>query len=374
MRDSPASLTDAMCAGGRTQDLPEEEQAAMSARVEIAREREVWNAAVKNAPRADLLQSWEWGEFKRLGGWEPQRVMALLDGQPVAGAQLLSRRVVGVPSLYAPRGPWWRDDDSGLVGREALVGWLRQQRPAGAPFLRVDPPIADLGALSRFGFRVAPRQVQPRATIVVDLSPDAEKLLAAFNSRVRYNARHALKKGVEVSEGGIEDARAFWELLSATAERKGFVERDLSYFTGLMQVFGDDARILLARYNGAIVYGALIVVFGSSAYYLYGGSGGDRSVKPSELGQYRAMLWAKSRGAMRYDMWGIPYQPSEDNPLYSVYTFKSGFGGVEERYIGALDLPLAPLIGARAPALETFALKSLSFARGKGFRIIDHLA
>jgi lipid II:glycine glycyltransferase (peptidoglycan interpeptide bridge formation enzyme) len=141
-----------------------------------------------------------------------------------------------------------------------------------------------------------------------------------------------------------------------------------------MEVFGGDARILLARYNGPVVYGALIVVFGAAAYYLYGASGGDRSVKPSELGQYRAMLWAKSRGATRYDMWGIPFAPDESNPLYSVYTFKSGFGGVEERYVGALDLPLAPLIGAHAPALETFALKSLSFARGKGFRIIDHLA
>lgn len=345
----------------------------MAARVVIAREREVWNAAVKSAPRADLLQSWEWGEFKRLGGWDPLRALVMEDDTPVAGAQLLSRRVMGVPSLYAPRGPWWRDDASGLAGLETLTTWLRR-RPMGAPFLRVDPPISEPGLLSKLGFRQAPRQVQPRATIVVDLTPDADKLLAAFNSRVRYNARHAIKKGVEVTEGGVEDARVFWELLSATAERKGFAERDLSYFTQLMQVFGDDARILLARYNGAVVYGALIVVFGASAYYLYGGSGGDRSVKPSELGQYRSMLWAKSRGATRYDMWGIPFQPTEDNPLYSVYTFKSGFGGVEERYVGALDLPLVPLFGAQAPAIETFALKSLSFARGKGFRIVDHLA
>ncbi len=346
----------------------------MAVRVVVAREREVWNAAVMSAPRADLLQSWEWGEFKRMSGWEPLRALVLNDDQPVAGAQLLARRVMGVPSLYAPRGPWWRDDASGYTGLGALTGWLRRQRPGGAPFLRIDPPVAESDRLAALGFRQAPRQVQPRATIVVDLTPDSEQLLAAFNSRVRYNARHAIKKGVAVSEGGLEEARPFWDLLNATATRKGFVERDVSYFTQLMQVFGEDARILLARYNGAVVYGALIVVFGTAAYYLYGASGGDRSVKPSELGQYRAMLWAKSRGATRYDMWGIPFQPTEENPLYSVYTFKSGFGGVEERYVGALDLPLAPLIGARAPALETFALKSLSFARGKGFRIVDHLA
>jgi serine/alanine adding enzyme len=324
------------------------------ARVMVATDRQQWNEAVSTAPRADLLQSWEWGEFKRLGGWTPLRLIVADGDEPMAGAQLLSRRVMGAPSLYAPRGPWWRDDERGRAGLGTLIARVRRERPAGAPFLRADPLIASPEPLAALGFRPAPRQIQPRATIIVDLTSSDEAILAAFNSRVRYNARHAQKKGVEVSEG--------------------FVERDLSYFTQLMETFGDDARIFLARYEGAIVYGALIVVFGQVAYYLYGGSGGDRSVKPSELGQYHAMLWAKRRGATRYDMWGIPYSPTPDNPLYTVFTFKSGFGGQEVRYAGALDLPLAPIIGAQAPAIEALALKSLSFARGRGFRIEDHLA
>lgn len=344
------------------------------ARVTEATDRQRWNEAVNAAPRADLLQSWEWGEFKRLGGWSPLRLIVTDGDEPVAGAQLLSRRVMGAPSLYAPRGPWWHDDARGLAGLETLITWIRRNRPSGAPFLRADPLIADPAPLTALGFRPAPRQIQPRATIVVDLTPSEDAILAAFNSRVRYNARHAQKKGVEVSEGGVEDARQFWELLNATAARKGFIERDLSYFTQLMEIFGDNARIFLARYEGAIVYGALIVVSSQNAYYLYGGSGGDRSVKPSELGQYRAMLWAKRRGATSYDMWGIPYSPEPDNPLYTVYTFKSGFGGKEARYAGALDLPLAPIIGAQAPLIEALALKSLSFAKGRGFRIEDHLA
>lgn len=346
----------------------------MAIRVVLADDRDGWDSALTGAPRADLLQSWQWGEFKRRGGWTPTRALALDADRPVAGVQLLARRVLGMPSLYAPRGPWWRDDTAGQAGLRAITIWLRRTRPAGAPFLRADPLITDDAPLAALGFRPAPRQVQPRATIVVDLSRDPDAILAAFNSRVRYNARHAQKKGVVIEEGGVELTQPFWQLLSGTAARKGFAERDLSYFTGMMETFGDDARILLARFNDSIVYGALILVFGSNAYYLYGASGGDRSVKPSEFGQYRAMLWAKSRGATRYDMWGIPYAPTEDNPLYTVYTFKSGFGGAEERYAGALDLPLLPLVGARAPGIETFALKSLSLARGRGFRIEDHLA
>ncbi len=348
---------------------------AQGIRIVEAHESAAWNAALLAAPRADLLQSWQWGEFKqRSGGWRPTRLLALMGETPVAGAQVLARRVMGLPSLYAPRGPWWRDDADGEAGLAALTRWLRRQYALRAPFLRADPLLTAVGPLAGLGFRLAPRQVQPRATIVVDLSPNDDTILNAFASQVRYNIRHATRKGVVVGEGGLEDVRPFWELLSATAERKGFQERDISYFSELVAAFGEDARVFLARYNGEIVYGALIVVFGATAYYLYGGSGGDRSVKPSELGQYQAMRWAKMRGAIRYDMWGIPAHPTKENPLFGVYTFKSGFGGAEEQYVGALDLPLAPIIGAQFPALETFALKSLSFVRGQGFHVVDHLA
>lgn len=334
-------------------------------------ERDAWNAALAQAPTADLLQSWEWGEFKRhTAGWQPMRLVARRGDEALAGVQVLYRRVLGAPSLYAPRGPWWRDE----TALAALVPALRRRLGFRAPFLRVDPAIADAKPLERLGFRLAPRQVQPRATIVVDLSPSPEQILAAFDRQVRYNVRLAERKGVEVIQGGKELVEEFWKLLADTATRKGFVERDRSYFMRLVEDFGAAAPIFHARYEGQLVYAALMVEFGGTAYYLYGASGGDRSVKPSELVQYRAMLWAKDRRATSYDMWGIPAHVTEDNPLYGVYRFKSGFGGKEAYYAGALDLPLVPLVGRAAPQLEVLALKSLSLARGQGFRIVDHLA
>ncbi len=119
------------------------------ARVTMATDRQQWNDAVNAAPRADLLQSWEWGEFKRMGGWSPIRLIVTDGDELVAGAQLLSRRVMGAPSLYAPRGPWWRDDARGQAGLAALIAWIRRERPSGAPFLRADPLIADARRLPR---------------------------------------------------------------------------------------------------------------------------------------------------------------------------------------------------------------------------------
>ncbi len=338
-----------------------------------AKDREQWNAALATAPRCDLLQSWEWGEFREdLGGWKPYRFLLLRDEAPCAGVQMLVRRVKGVPFLYAPRGPWWHAEAD-------LTALLRELRHLSAPrglFLRIDPLIgeADAPLLERLGFRRAPRQVQPRATVVVDLARSPEEILGGFDRQVRYNARLAEKKGVAVVAGGAELVADFWRLLDSTAGRKGFVERGADYYEQFVEHFRENARIFLARYNGAFTYGAVIAVFGRNAYYLYGASGGDRSVKPSELTQYKAMLWAKSRGATRYDMWGVPTRPSEDHPLYGTYRFKSGFGGATELYAGAFDLPLIPVLGSAATAVESLALRSRALAHGQGWRIVDHLA
>lgn len=344
---------------------------AVGMRVIEIGEPERWDAAVLAAPQADLLQSWEWGEFKRrTGNWSPIRVAVEREGELIAGAQVLVRPVLGARFLYAPRGPWWTDP----TGLRPLVRWLRRTQMPRAPVLRADPPVTDAAALRQVGFRPAPRQVQPKATIVVDLARTPEQILAGFNSQVRYNAKLAERKGVTVAEGGAELVQPFWELLNATAERKGFIERQAPYFRHLVDEFGARARVLLAEHEGQAIAGAIVVAFGRAAYYLYGASGGDRSVKPAELVQYRAMLWAKGTGATRYDMWGIPAHPTQDNPLHGVYRFKSGFGGQEEVYVGGLDLPLVPLAPWAPGLAEVLALKTRSLAQGQGFRLYDHLA
>jgi lipid II:glycine glycyltransferase (peptidoglycan interpeptide bridge formation enzyme) len=319
-----------------------------------------------------MLQSWEWGAFREgLGGWRAHRYLLLRDETPRAGIQILLRRVKGVPFLYAPRGPWWHAESD----LEALLRALPRLAPRG-PFLRIDPllPEAQSPLLKCLGFRRAPQQVQPRATIVVDLARSPDEILTGFDRQVRYNARLAEKKGVTVVEGGAELVGAFWQLLSSTAGRKGFVERSADYYVQFVEHFGENARVFLARHQDAFIYGAVIAAFGPNAYYLYGASGGDRSVKPSELTQYKAMLWAKGRGATRYDMWGIPTHPTEGHPLYGTYRFKSGFGGATEVYMGAFDLPLIPMLGGAVTLVESLALKSRSLARGQGWRIVDHLA
>ncbi len=78
--------------------------------------REQWNATLQTMPYAHVLQTWEWGEFKRVTtGWQPIRLAFKRDGQTVALASVGVRSVGPFKVMYAPKGPALDYADAELV-------------------------------------------------------------------------------------------------------------------------------------------------------------------------------------------------------------------------------------------------------------------
>jgi lipid II:glycine glycyltransferase (peptidoglycan interpeptide bridge formation enzyme) len=67
---------------------------------------------------------------------------------------------------------------------------------------------------------------------------------------------------------------------------------------------------------------------------------------PNHLLQWEAMLWARGRGAARYDLWGVAETDDPDEPLAGVTAFKAGFGGRVVCYAGAFDRVYQPVLHA----------------------------
>jgi lipid II:glycine glycyltransferase (peptidoglycan interpeptide bridge formation enzyme) len=74
---------------------------------------------------------------------------------------------------------------------------------------------------------------------------------------------------------------------------------------------------------------------------------------PTYLLQWEAMRWARRRGAIWYDLWGIPDASPEEleagfehrsDGLWGVYRFKRGFGGQWLRTPGAWEASLRPML------------------------------
>jgi peptidoglycan pentaglycine glycine transferase (the first glycine) len=311
-----------------------------------------WDAFVASRPQGHLLQSWSWGELKGQFGWRPLRLAVLEREEIRATAQVLLRPLPYRCLAYVPRGPVLDLADEATAN--LLLPALHQAaRREGAIALKIEPPQRDdpQGApwWAGHGFHATRQTVQPRRTVLLDLQPDEEAILAQMKPKWRYNVRLAERKALTVRQGGVEDLPAFHALMGETGARDGFAAHTPAYYQAAMQLFqpGGAATLLLAEFQGQPIAGLMAFAFGCEAIYMYGASSDqERARMPNHLLQWEAMRWAKAKGCTRYDLWGIadtdPNSPSAG--LSGVERFKVGFGGETVRFLGAFDYVYDPLV------------------------------
>ncbi len=330
-----------------------------------------WDAFVAAHADGHLLQSSQWGALKGRFGWKPH-LRAVVAGETIqAGALVLEKQRLALSALYVPRGPLFSGDPP--IDALLLDDLIRLGRRRRAVFVRIEPNITehDPRAATLHSFLIAHAlqptpPIQPRSTIHLDLTPEPERLLAGMSKGHRADIKRALREGVEVREGGTPaDLDAFYAIMQATSGRAGFAIHSLAYYASVLELFGDAVRLWLAEYRGAPVATAITAVWGTMAIYLYSGSTTDGLQCGAQHAiQWRAIQWARARGAAWYDFWGIPdaigqaagtadpaaraclEAAAQHDPLYGVYRFKKGFGGITIRYLPAYDQIGMPLLYA----------------------------
>ncbi|HEB64588.1 MAG TPA: peptidoglycan bridge formation glycyltransferase FemA/FemB family protein [Chloroflexi bacterium] len=302
-------------------------------------------------PQAHLLQTAAWGTLKRAFGWQPEYLVV-----GTAGAQILFRELpLGFTVAYIPKGP---------LGKPDLAFWKQADtlcRQRRAIFLRVEPDFWEDappfgGGARPLKARPAPQAVQPRRTLVVDLTPDEDAILGRMKQKTRYNIRLAMRKGVRVRPS--DDLPAFHALMQTTGERDNFGIHSLEYYRRAYDLFHPlgACELLLAEYEGQPLAGLMVFAWGKRAWYFYGASNNqERNRMPTYLLQWEAMRWARNRGCTSYDLWGVPDEDEavleaafteRREGLWGVYRFKRGFGGQLKRAAPPLDRVYRPILYA----------------------------
>lgn len=310
---------------------------------------DVWNRFVSSHPTGSILQSYEWGDVKS-GSWTPFRLGLLDKDRLVAGALVLKRQLpFGKSILYSPRGPLFSSPE--FIG-DFFRHLRKWSEPQGALLYKCDPEIEEQNKsfkhqLSEQGLVGNPENIQPRATIILDLTVGADSLLKSFHHKTRYNIRLSEKKGVQIKQHTGSDAiEVFYRLFEITSERDRFMILKRSYFDHLWDTLNPKGycAVFAAYYEGEPLAAILQTIFGGRMTYLYGASSNThRNLMPNHLVHWRAIEWALGQGLKTYDLWGIPSNPREGHPLWGVYRFKKGFSETETRWIGTFDLVFRPV-------------------------------
>jgi peptidoglycan pentaglycine glycine transferase (the first glycine) len=323
------------------------------------RQRSQWDQFVAQHGQGHLLQSWDWGELKACSGWSPLR-LALWDGESmVAAAQILRRTVPRLPlrlghMAYIPKGPVIDWSQPALVGTffALLHAYLCKQ---GALTLHVDLGLeqassndsAILRSMTASDLHPA-HSIQPKRTIVLDLSADEETLLAQMKPKCRYNIGLAARKGVTVRVATTpEEVREWYKLYLVTNTRDNFGIHILDYYIRIWRLFAvrDGLRLFLAEHEGQLLGGIFVALFAGQAIYLYGASGNDeRHLMPNYALQWEAIRWAKQQAAYLYDFWGIPDTDDADEAMAGVYRFKRGWGGRVVQFLGGYECVYHPVV------------------------------
>lgn len=331
-----------------------------------------WDGAAVRSPFGHVLQSQAWATLRRRYGWTPE---LLRIGDPLPVASVLWRHFrVGFKVAYVPRGPVFDHDDPAQFDA-ALATLARRARETGAVFLKIDPEIPvereDLLALyAKHGFFRSRQDVQPvLATLELDFRQDEAALFAGLDKDARWSVRTAERRGVAIAERSDDDAlKAFSRLYAETGKRADFITRSERYYLDLWRTLleAGHATLFVATVEGEIVACAMLFWCGDRGIYMYGASGDvARRTYASYLLQWRCIQVARERGCARYDLGGVPREPRESDPLWGVYRFKKGFGGVRRDFAGAYDFTARPALYRLWLALEPWAYVAVARLGGR---------
>ncbi len=235
--------------------------------------------------------------------------------------------------LEVPRGPLFKDQESLQKILEDIRHTAQQEK---AIFIRMssyeDLPLE---------LPDTPFDRHPQTSLAIDLSLSDEDILAQMKPKGRYNIKVAEKHDVKIEVSS--DVGTFYHLLKKTGERDDFGIHEESFYQKLLEAMGNNAQLLMARYEDRVVAGGIFVYLDEWGIYYYGAS--DRhygKVMAPYLLQWEAIKEAKKRGCKYYDFLGIAPEGAVKHAWAGVTQFKSKFGGEVLDYPKAKDIILRP--------------------------------
>jgi lipid II:glycine glycyltransferase (peptidoglycan interpeptide bridge formation enzyme) len=189
-------------------------------------------------------------------------------------------------------------------------------------------------------------------TLEVAIDTDREALLASFPKGTRYSIRQAMKAGVLTDRAeSDEDIRALNDLYASMVERKGATPRPPGFFRAIAEFLeADPSRgfVHVSRHERQIVGSIVVTRYGNRALYTFGASkDADDGIPKMYLGQFEAMVAARSLGCTVYDLGGFSAGVGEEgsrSAAQGINFFKSRFTKTAVTFMPCHERVLRPLL------------------------------
>ncbi len=286
-----------------------------------------------------VIQSWEWGEFRKQMGLTVLRYGIFKENKLKTVFQLtihnipFTKKTVG----YLPKGPF---PDKEFADALKIIG-----RKYNCAFIKIEPNVESGSVQEKIdtSFKKTLKPLFSKHNFLLDLTKTEEELLKQMSSKTRYNIRVAQKHGVKVEEGNDEKSlETYLKLYFETTKRQGFAGHNRHYHKTVWKVLkaADMVRLIIATYDNEPLTAWMLFNFKDTLYYTYGGSTQKyKEVMSNNLVCWETIKLGRKLGLKTFDMWGA-LGPNADpkDPWFGFHKFKQGYGGKLVEYIGTYDL------------------------------------
>ncbi len=294
-----------------------------------------------------IMQSWEWGEFRKSLGTKVLRFGLYQNNKLTSVFQLTLHPIpfINFNVGYLPKGP---KPDKELA--EALIKIGKEERCA---FIKLEPNIVlpTTNYQIPIAFHPSPKLLFTKYNYILDLTKSEEELLKNMHPKFRYNIKVAQKHGVEILESTdnavLED---HLKLYFDTTKRQNYHGHNYHYHRQAWKILTEAglARVLIAYYKPSQttqkipLASWMLLNFKDTLYYPFGGSSDQyKNVMASTLLTWEAIKLGKKLGLKKFDLWGAgDLQMGKNDPYFGFTQFKSRLGAELTEYIGTFDLVL----------------------------------
>lgn len=390
--------------------------------LEILEEKE-FNDFSRSFDNSIFFQSSYWGKLKQGTGWRYEMVGIKEDNQIKCAALLLSKKIpiFNRYIYYSPRGFLLDYSDLELLDKftSEIVKFVKKKKGI---FFKINPLVIYqerdkdgnivengfdnkelVNHLKKLGFdhvgltETYGHDLEPRWISVLDVKDKTyDDIQANFRSTKRWDIKDSYKYGLKLVEIDESRMKEFKDLMSHTGERRGFIDRPLSYYNKMYQEFSktNDIKVLLVELNlkeyienyqnkktsleekirketeknnpkenlikelndqlnaankkidetsklrdihgdNIVVAGGLFMLFGKQVVSLFGASYKEFMKYKGQYFLNNEMIkYAIDNNYDKYNFYGITGDFSESSPMFGLFDFKRGFGSDVNELIG----------------------------------------
>lgn len=380
-----------------------------------------------NNPQALFFQTPYWIEIKEQNNWSGKIVGFKENGKIIAATVLLFKKTPGLNAFlaYAPRG--FLLDYSNFPLLEEFTKEIKQYlKTQNAFFLKINPYVdyqlrdADgniiegtkqdslMDKLRELGFihngfyidQDSKDDLEPRWISVLDIGGKSfDELYKNMRSGTKWGINNSKKNFITIIEADEEQLIEFKNLMVHTAERRGFIDRPLSYYQEMYKVLKREnaVKVLLAQIDfkalldfsqekfdknsnrltvikdnpkkskeaaeiefeqgclaerietlkgnisefgeKKVIAGGWYIMHGKEIVYLFGASYKPFMKYNSQYLLQQVMIeYAIENGYDKFNFYGIDGNFDKNSKHFGLFDFKRGFGAVVHELVGEFDL------------------------------------